>query len=777
VEQPKVNLGLHSKEQITVARLSEDISESVEDVGGNVNVGWADGFPSFRKQYEKNLYDSLKTLYTEPFKFKWKEITVGGRSRRLDSFHYVDTQNECKLEYNNKRIRKFEFIDKNEIVTFIYRWEIKACLITALKAAEGKFFERVFHSFARYGSNVTSKQFDCCAVLIIRCVNRTPVFLMTEVSTDPSIENDIQKWEGYDQIKSFYCMPEVSVDYDKLSFMRERYWKSNRHIYKDDKFILIDTHRPGDQAEGTATAAQVEQKFKLWSIKEGPRDVIADAVVAKGNKESICEVRKGFLKDKAETVAKDKKISELELTIEKLNKSIEQKSKVAATPLPAKQSPVVPTPEISVVGKKRPLTESAVSSSSSSSNSPFHVAPQYFQYSHPPSSYNFHNPNFTCSAAVSIDNNTIIHQQQKLAEERNKKDHDNALEIKKRDHANALKEKRVKELELEVEASRKELALRACEHETKIAKAKADLELQTINRDKREREHAMQKRQEFLHDQDNAIRYQQQTEDRLFHQESIKRRWAVEDRNREDENRRNHYRDIMDITSRSNENNIIHAILNAQRPNYQVHPPQFPPNPLITQPLHQQPPAQGVPYYSQYSQPNPPMPVPTISTHPFHQQTPIMQAAQYYPQYAQSNPPMPVPKTTPPPPLHQQTDAVPVVQYYPQYPPPMPMPVSTTSMVQHYSPAVMNSVPATTPNISYEPPAKQGTPTYTLLPPPYVFKQEISQSNTSVTPVADDNVVDEINCFDNMCQEQLLEKLRLAQQALEAEKKREIQEE
>jgi len=80
--------------------------------------------------------------------------------------------------------------------------------------------------------------------MIVRCVNRTPVFLMVEVSTDPLSENDIQKWEGYEQIKNFYCMPEKPIDFDKLSRARLRYWDMNRHLYDDSRLIEIDTHRP-----------------------------------------------------------------------------------------------------------------------------------------------------------------------------------------------------------------------------------------------------------------------------------------------------------------------------------------------------------------------------------------------------------------------------------------------------------------------------------------------------------------------------------------------------
>lgn len=77
-------------------------------------------------------YDSLKVLYTEAFKFPYLEVKVGGRVVQLDCFHYVDSSNSGQPEYNNKRAKKFELIARGEQV-FIYRWEIKACLLAYLR--------------------------------------------------------------------------------------------------------------------------------------------------------------------------------------------------------------------------------------------------------------------------------------------------------------------------------------------------------------------------------------------------------------------------------------------------------------------------------------------------------------------------------------------------------------------------------------------------------------------------------------------------------------------
>jgi hypothetical protein len=86
---------------------------------------------------------------------------------------------------------------------------------------EKKFEDRVFFAFARYGSSVLAgKMYDCCAVMIIRCTNRTPVFLMMEVG---SVLDEVQSWEGYDKIKHFFVMPEIPIDNDKLARARLKY--------------------------------------------------------------------------------------------------------------------------------------------------------------------------------------------------------------------------------------------------------------------------------------------------------------------------------------------------------------------------------------------------------------------------------------------------------------------------------------------------------------------------------------------------------------------------
>ena len=86
-----------------------------------------------------------------------------------------------------------------------------AIVTTQLRQRDNKYVDRVFFSFARYGSTSCKKMYDCCAVMTIRCVNRVPVLLMLEVGSDGStISEEVQSWEGYDKIKHFYVMSESS---------------------------------------------------------------------------------------------------------------------------------------------------------------------------------------------------------------------------------------------------------------------------------------------------------------------------------------------------------------------------------------------------------------------------------------------------------------------------------------------------------------------------------------------------------------------------------------
>jgi len=434
---------------------------------------------------------------------------------------------------------------------------------------------------------------------------------MVEVSTDPLSENDIQKWEGYEQIRNFYCMPEKPIDFDKLSRARLRYWDMNRHLYDDSRLIQIDTHRPSDMGVERATPLQVEQSFKHWTIKHGPRDVLVSpsGVISK---ETKCEERQAFLKDKAEGLAKAKKIAELEALVEKLSKTKEQKTKgVSSKQVNAKASSVVVPTVVDNIpsGKKRPLLADYGSPGFSIASLPTAGStPTYYSYpplvvGNPSPSPPVHVGNQYNVSTPTIDNFTALPNQW-------------AEELKRKSFEVTMKEKRVQSLQLDIEAGRKELALRAQHQEKVKAQAQADLDLQTINANKQEVAHQARKRQQYLHDQDNVLLNQQLSEDRLFMKEAIRRQWQVEDRETENQARRNQNRDAMDMASRANETAVLQSLLFAQKQSLPFSPQQFPP-PYPPQPPPQiRNPQPATSYYPppEYFAPKPAPPPSTLSS-------------------------------------------------------------------------------------------------------------------------------------------------------------------
>ena len=482
---------------------------------------------------------------------------------------------------------------------------------------------------------------------------------MMEVSSDPAIENDIQRWEGYDQIKNFYCMPEISIDYDNLSRARLRYWDMNRHIYDESRLIQIDTHRPSDMGVEKATPAQVEQSFKYWTIRHGPRDVIADTVAqSKESATTKCVERTAFLKEKSESVAKVKRISELELLVAKLTKANDQQKAKASAKQPsvsAAVSPVVFTRDNTTTGKKRSSSGSIAYSSEGSTPSPNYQPQYHHQYSplpvpHPgyyasfnqqlqavgssaPSQYqhypshpvpppvNVYNQHNVSSAALSVDSNASIMHNNQWSDE-----------LRRKDFEVSLKEKRLKALELDMEAARKELAVRAIQKQTRVVEARADLELQSIHAEKREMLHEAKSRQQYLNDQNISIRYQQLSEDRLFSKEAIRRSWQFEDREQENNARRSNNRDIMEMAAKAHDPTVLQSILYAQKNGYPTppYPAAYPPpyhpqpSPQFPPPHNHQPPPQFPPPHNHHLPPRqphtihyhsspaviPPMPIP-----------------------------------------------------------------------------------------------------------------------------------------------------------------------
>ena len=463
--------------------------------------------PPFRREYEKAMHQNLKVLYTEPFKFAYREVTVGGKAYQLDCFHYVDSTNSSQPEFNNKAKKKFEFVNRQGENATVYRWEIKMAIITQLRQHDNKYADRVFFSFARYGSTSCKKMYDCCAVMTIRCVNRIPVFLMLEVGSDGStISEEVQSWEGYDRIKHFYVMPEVPVDYDKLSRARLKYWDMNRHLYDEARLIQIDTHRPGDMTVERATTQQMESSWKMWTIKHGPRDIFAEAKVPVVERSTPREVQMRENKElkvaKTELTSKSKTILDLEKLVTKLQTQLKE-GKTAPPAASNKRN----FQALQDVGEAPAASKKRVTASSSSSVG-CDISPTVLQMLPASSSYS-HESRFSNQSPA-----TFIMQQHaspivmEMRQELNKSE----IEV-------SIQQKKIQTLELQMVAAQKQAALNNLNNEQTLAKARHNLELSGIHLDQREMQQAARSRQNYIND-----------EDRAFQKEAIRRQWSVEDR-------------------------------------------------------------------------------------------------------------------------------------------------------------------------------------------------------------------------------------------------------
>jgi len=509
---------------VTQSMLANSVIDDTVDLTDDSNDKSA--LPSKRRQYEKMMHEYLKVLYTEPFKYPYREVTVGGRKYQLDCFHYADSANSCQPEYKNKRGKKYEFVNKQGENIVIYRWEIKMALVAALQGATKAFVERVFFAFARYGSSSTDKKYDCCAVLIVRCVNRSPVFLMMEVSADPSVEHELQPWEGYDKIKHFYVMPEVPVDYEKLSRARLRYWDMNRHEYNEERLIQIDTHRPGDLTVVRATSQQVASSLSTWTIRHGPRDILAEAKLSgeeKAPTRAVLNKEKAELSAAKTTIsAQDSKISDLKKKLLQLEGQIKSKSlkrdnqSVYEDEKPRKLSILAAIPAI-------PAIPPAIRSSTLKSSSSYLTEKV---------------------AANGGGSNSYLG---KMTE----------VEV-------SIHQKKLQLLELQLQSAQKQSALNRIQSEQTISQARANLELSGIHNDARELQHAARVRQSYLHDRDHAEDVARLNEDRAFHKETLRRQWGLEDRHVTHQATRDHNRDIADMASRTNQLPLLQTLLAAQ---------------------------------------------------------------------------------------------------------------------------------------------------------------------------------------------------------------------
>ena len=222
--------------------------------------------PIDRVKSEKNWFNDLKSLYTDPFKKPYVKIDIGGRGVMLNSFHYEEAENDITFGKKNK---KFEYIDIVDNA-LLYRWELKGCIANTTKIGR-KMVERVYFALCRYQplDSSSTRMYDCLAIQITRCKDRAPLFLMKEVGEGNA--SKIECWAGWNSIKYFYVVPEVPIPVQTLLEERQQYWKCNNYLYRPDQNFLLDTKSPGVRTQLDATVEQIQRAEKYWSVKAGPK--------------------------------------------------------------------------------------------------------------------------------------------------------------------------------------------------------------------------------------------------------------------------------------------------------------------------------------------------------------------------------------------------------------------------------------------------------------------------------------------------------------------------
>ena len=225
-----------------------------------------------RLKWEKEKYSELKGLYTDKLKKAYVKIDVGGRGVLLNSFHYEDDENDMLTSVS--RCKKFEFVDLVDDI-LLYRWELKGCLANMIKVGR-RFIERLYFALCRYRpiDPTSTRMYDCVAILITRCKDRAPIFIMKEVSGNAS---KIERW-GWNLMKNFYAAPEVFIDTDSLKQERYQYWRCENHLYRPEKLLLLDTKSPGVRTVLDATPENIQRAEKYWSIKPGVKTAAAPVI-------------------------------------------------------------------------------------------------------------------------------------------------------------------------------------------------------------------------------------------------------------------------------------------------------------------------------------------------------------------------------------------------------------------------------------------------------------------------------------------------------------------
>ena len=318
----------------------------------------------------------------------------------------------------------------------------------------------------------------------------------------------------------------------------------NKHIYEESRLIQIDTHRPGDLTVERASTVQLENSWKMWTIKHGPRDIFTTAIHPEAPR--VLQMKENAQLRDAQTAitTKNAKINDLEKKLALLQTQL--KAKATAPPSTSNKRDLRAVQEeetISPTFKKRVI----MTETSRNDNSGF--------------------PPVHANTVEYITRPTAHHANPVLVEM--------SQELKKTELDKSISQNRIRILELQLLAAQKQTALLDAKNEQTVAKARHNLELNGIHIDQREMQQAARNRMNAIHD-----------EDRTWQKESARRQWLVEDRQVSASR-------ILDLASKAHELPTLQTLLSAQHANTAqaaMHPFMRPlPNSVAgMQSLHQQ---------------------------------------------------------------------------------------------------------------------------------------------------------------------------------------------
>lgn len=198
---------------------------------------------------DKAAIEFLEPLYTQPFKYKYRSIMVGGRITKMNSFHY-DARNSSAPSNKFKK----EYIDDTELVV-LYRYALKAAIATKLQNPITKTLEQRL-LLAMCEMSYDGNEYICLAILTTMCVTGRNDFLVLEKG-----KSIPELWMGTDRIKLFTFHPEKPVNHDILFAQRFRHFDRLRWFYMKDRCIPIDTQELGDVSKERETEVLLKYNY------------------------------------------------------------------------------------------------------------------------------------------------------------------------------------------------------------------------------------------------------------------------------------------------------------------------------------------------------------------------------------------------------------------------------------------------------------------------------------------------------------------------------------